>query len=154
VGPECGVVELRRQRQRCAAAPTANELGGDQFQFRIGASIVSKESIEGTDTRLILAEAYISAVATKYVRLRHRKGTPSLTWISEDELAGLDWPSLARQGLDTAALDRRLVDAILVAERIAIARLRTKILYGQDSDSRHVSVLLAHGSDNAPPLFL
>jgi hypothetical protein len=96
VRTEGGVVDIRRQRQRCAAAPTADQLRGDQFTFFLGASVGPKESIERADARLIFAEAHIRAVAPEDVRLRHRQGVPDLTRIPKDELASLDRPSLAR----------------------------------------------------------
>ena len=130
VRAERGVVDVRRQRQRGAAAPTADQLRGEQFPFFLGASIRPEESIEGADARLIFAKAHIGAVATEDVRLRHRQGNAGLTRISEDELAGLDRPSLARQRLDAAALDRRLVDAVFVTQRIEVARLRAEVLHG------------------------
>src|SRR4030095_13727725 len=98
-----------RKGQRGPAAPAADQLRGDQFPFFIGAAIRVEESIERTDARLIFPEAHIGSVAAEYVRLRHRQRGPDLARISEDELAGLDRPTLAGQRLDTAALDRRLV---------------------------------------------
>ena len=96
VRAERGIVGVRRQRQRGAAAPAADQLRGEQFPFFLGASIRLEESIERADARLIFAEAHIGAVAAEDVRLRHRQRDPGLTRISEDELAGLDRPSLAR----------------------------------------------------------
>ena len=129
VRAERRIVGVRRQRQRSAAAPTADQLRGEQFPLFLGASIVAEEAIERADARLIFAEAHIGAVAAEYVRLRHRQRNAGLARISEDELAGLDRPSLAGQRLDAAAFDRRLVDAVLVAQRIAIAGLRAEVLH-------------------------
>src|SRR5215467_9970842 len=123
VGAQGTVVDIRRQRQRGTAAPTADQLRCEQFPFLFRTSIRPEESIEGPDARLVLAKAHICAVATKDVRLRHRQRNASFTWISKDELAGLDRPSLAGKGLGAAALNRRLVDAVLVSERVEIARL-------------------------------
>ena len=142
------------KRQRGAAAPTADQLRGDQFPFFLGASIGPEESIERADARLIFAEAHIGAVATEDVRLRHRQRDPGLTRISKDELAGLDRPSLARQRLDAAALDRRLVDAVFVAQRIEVARLRAEVLHGQNADAREALILLASDGEGALMLFL
>src|SRR6266481_5577808 len=128
VRTEGGIVDVRRQGQRRAAAPTADQLRSDQFPFFPGASIGPKESIERADARLIFAQAHICAVATEDVRLRHRRGDPGLARIAEDELAGLDRPSLARERLAAAAFDRRLVDAVLVAQRIAVAGLGAEVL--------------------------
>ena len=136
VRAECRIVDVRRQRQRGAAAPAADQLRGEQFPFFLGASIRLEESIERADARLILAKAHIGAVATEYVRLRHRQRNPGLTRISKDELAGLDRPSLPRQRVDAAALDRRLVDAVFVTQRIEVARLRAEVLHGQNADAR------------------
>src|SRR6185503_16828703 len=106
------------------------------------------------DARLILAEADEGAVATQYLRLRHRQENPGFTRISQDELAGFDRPSLARERLDAAALDRRLVDAILVAQRVEIPRLRAEVLHGQDRNSRGALVLFPGDGKGAAPLFL
>src|SRR4029078_12046746 len=105
---------------RCAAAPTADQFRGDQFPLVLGAPIRPKESIERADARLIFAEAGIGAVAAENVWLRHRQRTPGLARLAEDELAGFDRPAVARRRLNAAALDRRLVDAVFVTERIAI----------------------------------
>src|SRR6476620_7423942 len=121
---ESGVVGVGRQRQRSAAAPTADQLCCQQFPFLIRASIRAKESIEGTDARLIFAEPDEGAIATENVRLRHREWNAGFARIAENELARLDRPSPARWRLDAAALDRRLIDAVLVTERIEIVWLR------------------------------
>src|SRR4029453_14778830 len=97
-----------------------------QFPFFLGAAIRPKESIERADARLILAEAGIGAVAAENVRLRHRQGNPGFARIAKDELAGFDRPTVAGRRLNTAALDRRLVDAVFVPQRIAIAQLRAE----------------------------
>ncbi len=94
VRAEGGIVGVRRQGQRSAAAPAADQLRGDQFPFFLGAAVRVEESIEGADARLVFAESHIGPVATEDVRLRHRQWDPGLTRISEDELAGLDRPSL------------------------------------------------------------
>src|SRR5262249_1768672 len=49
---------------------------------------------------------------------------------------------------------RRLIDAVLVTQRIEIARLRAEILHGQNADARQILVLLASDGDNVPPFFL
>ncbi len=123
------VVDVRRQGQRGAAAPTADQLGGEQLPLFLGAAIGPEESIEGADPGLILAKAHIGAVAAEDVRLRHRQGNAGLTGISQDELAGLDQRPLAGQRLGAAALDRRLVDAVFVTQRIEVARLRAEVLH-------------------------
>src|SRR5262249_23319742 len=90
VRTESRVVDLRRQHQRRTATPTSHQLGGDQFPFSLGAATGPQKPIERTDTRLILAEPYIGAIATEDVRLRHGKRCPGLARIPEDELSGLD----------------------------------------------------------------
>jgi hypothetical protein len=72
VRAEFGIVLVRRQSQRSATAPSANQLGGDQLTFFLSASVRSEESIESADARLIFAQANVGAVATENVRLRHR----------------------------------------------------------------------------------
>ena len=38
-------------------------------------------------------------------------------------------------GLDAAALDRRLVDAVFVTQWVEVAWLRAEVLHGQDADA-------------------
>src|SRR4030095_12337653 len=147
-------IDLRRERQRCAAAPTADQFRGDQFPFFLGAAIRPKESIERAHARLIFAEAGISAVAAENVRLRHRQGNPGPARVAKDELARFDWPAVAWRWLNAAALDCRLVDAVFVAERIAIARLRAEVLHGEHADAREALVLLASNRQGAASLLL
>ena len=89
VRAECGIVDFRRQGQRGAAAPTPDQLRGEQFPFGLAASICPEESIERADARLIFAQTDISAVATEHVRLRHRQRETCLAGIAKDELPGL-----------------------------------------------------------------
>src|SRR6185437_5262310 len=114
----------------------------------------AKESIERADARLILAVADERAVAAEDVRLRHREQRAGLAGISQNEFASLDRVSLAREWLDAAALDRRLVDAILVAQRIEIPGLRAEVLQGQDRDPREALVLFPGDGEGTAPLFL
>src|SRR5262249_38886326 len=135
VRAEARIVDVRRERQRGAAAPTADQFCGNQFAFFVIASIGPEESIERTHARLIFAKAYIGAVAAEDVRLRHRQENPCFARIAKDELPRLDRPALAGQRLDAAAFDRRLVDAVFVTERIAITRLRAEVLHGEHADA-------------------
>src|SRR5262249_24093979 len=96
--------------------------------------------------------AGISAVSAQHVRLRHRQGNPGLAGIAKDELAGFDRPTVARRWLNAAALDRRLVDAVFLAQRIAIARLRAEVLDGEYADAREALVLLASHREGTAPL--
>jgi hypothetical protein len=41
VGAQCGVIHFRRQGQRRATAPAADQLRGEQFSFFFGAAIRS-----------------------------------------------------------------------------------------------------------------
>src|SRR5256885_7671524 len=135
VRTECRVVAVRRQHQRSTAAPAADQLRGEQFPFCISASMRLEESIECTDARLIFAKAHKGAVATEYVRLRHRQRKACLTRVSKDELPSLDRLSLSWQRVDATALDRGLVDTVFVTQRIAVAGLRAEILHGQNADA-------------------
>ena len=151
--PSAGSSSSGAKRQRRAAAPAADQLRGEQFAFFLGASIRLEESIERADARLIFAEAHIGAVAAEDVRLRHRQGNAGLARISKDELAGLDRPSLAGKRLDAAALDRRLVDAVLVAQRIEVARLRAEVLHRQNADAGEALILLAGDGEQRAATF-
>src|SRR4029077_7995174 len=125
---QSGIVGVRRQRQRGATAPTADELCGQQLPFLIRASIRVEESIEGTDPRLIFAEANVGAIPAENVRLRHRQWNAGFTRIPENELARFDRPTPAGWWLHAAALDRRLIDTVPVTERIDIVRLCAEVL--------------------------
>src|SRR5262249_13480256 len=150
---ERGIVHVRSQGQRSAAAPATHQLRGQQFPLFLRGSMRVEESIEGAHARLILAQTHKGPVAAEYVRLRHRQRNPGLARISEDELARPDRPSLTRQRIDVA-LDRRLVDAVFVPQRIEVPRLRTEVLYVQDLDPGEALVLLAGDSECTAPLFL
>src|SRR5262245_36481396 len=154
VGAERRIILVRRQRQRSTAAPTADQLRGDQLAFFLGASIRSEEAIERGDARLIFAETYIGAVAAEDVWPRQRQRHPGFAGIPKDELAGFDRPPLARQRVAAAALDRRLVDAVLVAQRIEITRLGAELLHRQDADARDALVLLTSDREGTLVLFL
>src|SRR5262249_10130652 len=145
---------VRRERERRAAAPAPDELGGQQFPFVLGAAVLVQESVERAHARVIDAHSHVGAVAAEDVRLRHRQRRSGLAGIAEDELAGLDGPALAREWIDAAALDGRLVDAVLVAERIEIAGLRAEVLHGHDADARQALILLAGNREGPPPLLL
>src|SRR5262245_3361340 len=125
---ESGVVDLRRQHQRGTAAPTTYQLRGQELAFFLRVAVRPEESIERADAGLILAQSRVGAVPAEDVRLWHRQRDAGFARIPEDELAGFDRPTLARQRLDTAALDRRLIDAVLVTQRIEIAGLRAEVL--------------------------
>ena len=74
--PSAGL-SLRRQRQRGAAAPPADQLRGEEFPFCFGVSVRLEESIERPDTRLIFAEAHIGAIAIEYVGCGIGSGKPA-----------------------------------------------------------------------------
>ena len=148
------VVALRRQGQRGAAPPPADQLGGEQLPLFLGTAMGPEEPIEGADPGLILAKAHIGAVAAEDLRLRHRQGNAGLTGISQDELAGLDQRSLAGQRLGAAALDRRLVDAVFVTQGIQVSGLKAEVLHPQNADARKTLVLFAGDLERAAPLFL
>src|SRR6185295_3109106 len=124
------------------------------FPLFVGASVRLEESIERADPRLIFAQPHISAVATEGVGLRHRQRDAGLARISENELAGLDLRPLTRQRLDAAALDRRLIDAVFVTQRIEVARLRAEGLLGQKAHPRELLPLLASDREGATMFFL
>src|SRR5262245_36507931 len=154
VGAERGIILVRRERQRRAAAPAADQLRGEQFALFLGTAVLAEESIERADTRLVFAEAHIGAVATEDVWPRHWQRHPGFAGIPKDELAGFDRPPLARQRVGAAALDRRLVDAVLVAQRIEITRLGAEVLHRQDADARDALVLLTSDREGTLVLFL
>src|SRR5262249_27100047 len=133
VRAERGVVDIRSERQWRTAAPASDQLRGDQFPILLSASIRLKEPIERANTRLILAKAHIGAGAAEDGGLRHGQGDTGLTWIAENEFTCLDERPLAGQRVDAAAFDRRLIDAVLVAQRIEVARLGTEVLHRQNT---------------------
>src|SRR5262245_5337817 len=56
--------------------------------------------------------------------------------------------------MDSAALDCRLVDAVFVTQRIAVAGLGAEVLRGQYADARDALVLLTSDRKRAASLFL
>ena len=122
------VVLHRREGQWRAAAPTAEELRGQQLTFFVGLRIVAQESVERANTRLVLAQAEECAVAPEHVRLQRRNRHAGLARVTEDEFTRFDGASLSGQRIDTAALDGRLTDTVLEAERIEVTRLGAEVL--------------------------
>ena len=150
---ERGVVLDRRERQWRAAAPTTDKFRRQQFTLFVGSSIVSQESVERSDSRLVLAHADEGAVAPEHIRLWHRKRHTGLARIAEDEFTRFDRATLSGQGIDTAALDRGLANTVLVAERIEVARLSAEVLNVHHRNARKSVILLPRQSHGAPPLF-
>ena len=150
---ERGVVLDRRKRQWRAAAPPADQLRGQQLTFFVRLSIVSQESVERSDPRLVLAQANEGAVAPEHIRLQHRKRHTGLARITEDEFTRFDGATLSGQWIDTAALDGGLADTVLVAERIEIARLSAEVLSVQHRNAGKSVILLARQRHGAAPLF-
>src|SRR5689334_12833624 len=97
VSAERRIIDVRRQSQRRAAAPTPYQFRGEQFLLGLGFPICAEEAIERADTRLVLAVAHIRAVAAQNIRMRHRQGNAGLAWIAKNEFTGLDRPPLARK---------------------------------------------------------
>src|SRR5262249_1305738 len=100
-------------------------------------------------TRLIFAKGYIGAVAAEYVRLRHGQWAADLAGITENEFAGLDERPLAGQRIEAAAFDRGLIDTVLVAERIEVARLGAEVLDRENADAGEAFILLARDREGA-----
>src|SRR5262249_14797403 len=146
VRAERGIVFFRRQGQWSAAAPTADQLRGDQLSLALGVPIRPQESVERADARLIFAETYIGAVAAEKVRLRHRQRHSGLTRISKDELTGLDWPSLTRKRVDATAFDRRLVDTLFINQWNEVAPFGAAVPHRPNPDARETLILLAGDS--------
>src|SRR5262249_41874673 len=122
----------RRQRQWRPAAPPAHQLRREQLSLLRRAGMVPQEPVERPDSRLVLAEADVGAVAAQRVRRWRRERRAGLARIAEAELARLDRRSLTGERVDAAALDGRLADRVPVAERVEIARLGAEVLDRHD----------------------
>ena len=114
--------------------------------------MVSEESVEGSDKGLVFAQTEEGAVAPQHIRLRHRERHAGLAWVTENEFARLDGTPLTGQRIDAAALDRRLANAVLVAERIEVPRLAAEVLGPHDFKAAHSMVLPPRQLHGAAPL--
>ena len=76
----------------------------------------------------------IGAVASENVGLRHRQGIPASPGYPRMNSPALIGRPLSGKRLHTAAFDRRLVDAVLVSQRITVAGLGAEVLDGQNFD--------------------
>jgi hypothetical protein len=65
------VVACRRQRERRAAAPAADELGRQQLPVLCGARVVAQEPVEGGDMGVVLAKHDVGPVAAEHLGGRH-----------------------------------------------------------------------------------
>src|SRR4051812_13263286 len=97
--------------------------------------MLAQEAVERPDLRLVLAQPDEGAVAPQHVWLWHRERHAGLAGVAEDEFTGLDRSSLAGQRLDAAALDGRLADTVLVAERVEVAGLGAEVVHHQNGDA-------------------
>jgi hypothetical protein len=104
--------------------------------------MLAQEPVEGADQRLVLAQADERSVAAQRVRAGHRQRHSRLARIAEDELAGLDGPSLPGQRVDPAPLDGGLTDRVPVAQRVEVARLGAEVLRHQHRDPGEPLILL------------
>ena len=73
VGAQLGVVALGGQRQRRAAAPAPDELGGQQLLLGRAGGALAQVLPEGRHPRVQLAEDHVGAVAAQHLGLRHRR---------------------------------------------------------------------------------
>jgi hypothetical protein len=116
IGVSRGFMRRMCARQRRTAAPAADRLRREQSPLLLGPGVLAKESVECADTGLVLAQPDERTVSLQHIRAGYRQRHAGSPGVAEDELAGLDRRSLARQRLDTAALDGGLADQVLVAE--------------------------------------
>ena len=116
-------------------APAADELGRQQFLVGGAGGALAHVLAEGGHARVQLAHDHKGAVATQHLGLRDGQRVAGLVLVAEHELADLE-RRLVRVGTDdAAALDRRLADAILEAERLALVGQRVDILAPEQLDA-------------------
>ena len=87
VGAEVRVVAIRAERQRCAARPPSDDLGGEQLLLVLRASAGPDALPEGPDAGVELAEHDVGTVAAEDVRIGQRGDGARLVGVAEDELA-------------------------------------------------------------------
>ena len=125
--PSSGSSLLRGQRQRRAARPAPDELGGQQLLLGAARGALAQ----------VLAARRPRACAACGRRRRCRCGrapravasgatVAGLVRVAQDELAGLERRLVRVAARDAAALDRRLADPVLEAERFALVRQRRR----------------------------
>ncbi|WP_030838380.1 hypothetical protein [Streptomyces sp. NRRL F-4474] len=144
------VVALRGQGQRCAAAPTPDELGGQQFAFGLGAGVGVQPLVEGGDVGVVLTEDDVRAVAAQDVRGRHGQRYTCLARVAEQELACFDRAAVAGQRFGAAALYHRLAEAVPVSEDVE--PVGSEVLVRQQPYPRDLTQLLLVGGDLCPPV--
>src|SRR5262249_4873094 len=117
IGAKHRIIASSGEGQRRTATPATHELRREKLALLLGMRMFLQEPVEGAHKRLIFAKADEGAIASQFVGLRHRQRHASLGQVVEDELASLDRAALTGQRIHAAALDSRLADHDLVAER-------------------------------------
>src|SRR5262249_27643595 len=117
ISREFGIILRGRQRQRCAAAPAAHQLGGDEFLLLRRSTVRPEKVPEPADVLLQSAVREIASVPRQDLGLRQRH-VAVLVRIPEEELARLEGSSGARGWRDPRSLDFRLRHAIAISEVI------------------------------------
>ena len=112
------VVLRWREHERCAAAPPAHQLRGDQFLLLRRGAVRSQEIAEGAHVLVHPAIGEKAAVPRQDVGLRQWAGVAVFIRIPEEELARLERRACTGRRLDAHALDLRLRHAIAIAEMI------------------------------------
>ncbi|KAF5997499.1 hypothetical protein BOG92_042720 [Streptomyces sp. WAC00263] len=119
------------------------DLGGEQRLLLRAAGVVVEIAAEGRDARVQLPPGHEGAVAAQLGRLRHRRQVSGLVAIAEHEFACLEHGTVTGRTLGTAAFDRGVADAVLVAEAGTPAGQLVEVLPMDDLKTAKLRVGLA-----------
>ena len=117
VAAELRVVPLRGEREWGSSLPAPDHLRTEECLLLAVRSLRAEVLPVCSDLRVQLPEDDIGAVSAQDVRGRHRRQLARLIRVSEDDLARLERPVVRVRWRPAAALDRRLADTVLEAER-------------------------------------
>ncbi len=105
---EFGIVGVRCQHQRCAAAPAAHELGGQQVLSLGGVGVLAQVVTEHRHVFFESPVGHIAAVTGQHLRLGEVGHRSVLVGVAQDELAGFQWVAGSGCRLLAGALHHRL----------------------------------------------
>ena len=155
ISTQLGVVALRGQHQRGAAAPAAHELRGEQLLSFGCVGVLAQVVAERADVLLKPPVGHVAAVARQHLGLRQISGRPVFVGIAQDELAGFQRRSRARRRLLTGSLHHRLRQPVSEAEVVVGVVKRRRRVQVEDRQAPHPvapsDVLVVHGG--SAPVF-
>src|SRR5215510_14010557 len=138
ITPERRIVAVWTEHQGSAAAPAAHHFCGDQLLLLWRGGVVSQVATKRGNVHVKLANRHEGPVLAQLLWNRRRGNLAALVGITHDELAGLDGRFAPRPNGRTTALDVRVVQSVLEAERIASFRQFAELHAVYDGDLRQV----------------